>query len=44
LDWGGAVHSVCVVDEAGRIVVRFEVHHDAEGIAELITCIRLDQI
>ena len=36
LDWGGAVHTVCVVDEAGRIVVRFEVRHDAEGIAELI--------
>jgi hypothetical protein len=42
LDWGGAVHAVCVVDEAGRIVVRFDVHHDAEGIAELIT--RLAQI
>ena len=36
LDWGGAVHAVCVVDEAGRIVVRFDVRHDAEGIAELI--------
>ena len=36
LDWGGAAHAVCVVDEAGRIVVRFDVRHDAEGIAELI--------
>jgi transposase len=35
LDWGGAVHAVCVVDDAGGILVRFDARHDAAGIAEL---------
>jgi transposase len=42
LDWGSGVHAVCVIDDAGRIVARFAVHHDADGIAELIA--RLAQI
>jgi transposase len=36
LDWGSGVHAVCVIDDAGRVVVRFAVRHDGEGIAELI--------
>jgi len=36
LDWGGAVHAVGVVDDAGHLVARFEVRHDAEGLVELI--------
>ena len=36
LDWGGAAHAICVVDDAGRIVVHFEAQHDAEGIALLL--------
>ncbi len=36
VDWGGAGHAVCIIDDAGRIIERFEVRHDAEGIAELI--------
>lgn len=36
LDWGGASHAVCVVDETGRAAARFEVRHDAEGITELV--------
>jgi transposase len=35
LDWGGSSHAVCVVDEAGKIVDRFEPTHDAEGLAQL---------
>lgn len=36
LDWGGAEHTVCVVDDAdGRVVVRFAVRHTAEGLSEL---------
>jgi transposase len=35
LDWGGAVHAVCVVDEQGRVAARFEVAHTAGGLAEL---------
>lgn len=36
LDWGGARHAVCVVDEAGKVVDGFEVAHDAEGLASLL--------
>ncbi len=36
LDWGGAHHAVCVLDDAGRIVTRFELRHDAAGLAELL--------
>ena len=36
LDWGGAGHAVCIIDDAGRVVERFQARHDAEGIAELI--------
>jgi transposase len=35
VDWGEATHAVCVIDEAGRVVVRFQLRHDAEGLAEL---------
>ena len=36
VDSGRAGHAVCIIDDAGRIIERFEVRHDAEGIAELI--------
>jgi transposase len=35
LDWGGQKHAVCVVDEAGGIVDRFEVAHNREGLNTL---------
>ena len=36
VDWGGAAHAVCVLDETGGVVARFAVRHDAEGVGELI--------
>lgn len=36
LDWGGERHAVCVVDEAGKVVDRFEVAHDADGLASMV--------
>jgi transposase len=36
LDWGGLSHAVCVVDDTGHIVARFEAGHDAGGLAELL--------
>lgn len=36
LDWGGAGHAACVIDEAGRVLTRFEVRHDAAGLADLL--------
>ena len=36
LDWGGAAHTLCVVDVQGAIAARFEVAHTAEGLTELI--------
>jgi len=35
LDWGGASHAVCIINDTGRVIERFEVRHEAEGIAEL---------
>jgi transposase len=35
LDWGGAGHAVCVVDQTGAVVLSLEVKHDAAGLAEL---------
>jgi transposase len=35
LDWGGARHAVCVVDQAGKRLVQFEVAHDTAGLTEL---------
>lgn len=40
LDWGGASHSVCVVDTSGQVVTRCEVRHDAAGLAALLTSLR----
>lgn len=43
LDWGGAVHAVCVIDETGRVVAREEVRHDAEGLRRLVALLeRID--
>lgn len=39
LDWASRIHAVCVIDAHGSVVVKFEVNHDAAGLAEL--CRRL---
>jgi transposase len=36
IDWASQAHAVCVVDEQGAVVDRFEVSHDAKGLAELL--------
>lgn len=36
LDWGSSSHAVAVVDEAGTLVERFELAHDAEGLKALL--------
>jgi transposase len=37
LDWGGALHAVCVVDGgSGAVAERFEARHDAEGLRALV--------
>ena len=35
LDWASKTHALCVIDERGDVVERFEIAHDAAGIAEL---------
>lgn len=40
LDWGGSSHAICVVDERGSIVDRFEVGHDRDGLRRLIARLR----
>lgn len=35
IDWGGCEHAVCVVDEAGKIVLALKVAHDDEGLRSM---------
>jgi transposase len=35
IDWASQAHAVCVIDEQGAVIDRFEVSHDAKGLAEL---------
>ena len=34
LDWASRTHAVCVIDAHGAVVERFDVDHDAAGLAE----------
>ena len=36
IDWGAGSHAVCVVDEKGRMLDRFEAGHDRQGLAGLV--------
>lgn len=36
LDWASAAHAVCVIDVAGRVLERFAVEHDRDGLVELL--------
>jgi transposase len=36
LDWAVHTHAVCVIDAAGKVLDRFEVKHDRDGLAELM--------
>jgi hypothetical protein len=42
LDWGGASHAACIVDQTGRIVARLDVRHDASGLGDM--AVRLQRI
>jgi transposase len=35
LDWASTMHALCVLDERGGVVERFEISHDAAGLTEL---------
>ncbi len=36
LDWAAAVHAVCVMSAAGKVLAQLTVEHTAEGIASLV--------
>ena len=36
IDWGSEVHAVCVLDERGETIDRFESKHTREGLARLL--------
>lgn len=36
LDWGAAGHAVCIVDDRGAVLARFESAHTAAGLADLL--------
>jgi len=40
VDWGNERHAVCVLDERGKEVERFEIPHTASGLEELIGRLR----
>jgi transposase len=35
IDWASRTHTVCIVDEAGAVVARFEIAHSGAGLSEL---------
>jgi transposase len=36
LDWATRTHAVCIIDTAGRVLERFEIEHDRDGLSELL--------
>ena len=40
LDWASRTHVVCVIDERGAVRLKFEINHDATGLAELVRRLR----
>jgi transposase len=36
IDWASRAHAVCVIDAAGRVVLRLDIAHSQEGIERLI--------
>lgn len=36
LDWASQTHAVCIIDAQGSVCERFEIAHDAAGLAELL--------
>ena len=40
LDWASRLHAVCVVDDRGAVISRFEVAHTDAGLAQLIDRLR----
>jgi transposase len=35
LDWASRIHALCIIDDQGRVLNRFEISHDAAGLAEM---------
>lgn len=44
VDWSWDQHAVCVVDAAGRVVERFEVAHDVDGLRRLTYRLRRHRV
>lgn len=43
LDWASRVHALCIIDESGSIVDRFEIDHTDDGLTKLVARLkRLD--
>lgn len=40
LDWGGSSHAVCVLDSSGKVLDRFTIDHDRDGLAALVARLR----
>ena len=40
IDWGGAFHQICLIDQHGQVLHQQRVHHDVGGFAELDPLLR----
>lgn len=40
LDWASRAHAICIIDQLGTVVSRFEVPHDQDGITQLLKRLR----
>jgi transposase len=40
IDWAAEEHAICVIDESGRVRVRFRAAHSAAGIADMLSKLR----
>jgi transposase len=37
IDWAKDAHAVCIIDERGQVLSRFEVEHTAAGLRGLVS-------
>jgi len=44
IDWATRGHAVCVIDETGSVLERFEVEHDAAGLKDLVRRLRVKHV
>jgi transposase len=44
IDWATRIHAVCLVDESGAVLERYEVEHTATGLRDLVRRLRTSRV